>query len=161
VNPDVDILAVFLAAGRALWRLLTNAELANLASLIGLGLSVYVLRTVQDLRKRVMLKMRAPEVIHELNERASTISNAMHDFAGSLPIIEQQIALAHETLKNVRDKTAGETKRTIKVSINKIAQFRRLSQPHKGHDAVEKIYLQLLVAAKAIENTVADFREEP
>lgn len=143
------------------YKLITHSDLGSVASIIGAVLSGYVLMSVREIRQRVLLKLRAPEVIKDLSASAATISSLMHDFDSSLSSIDEQIALAHETLKNVVPKITGETRKTVKVAINDVSRYRSLPQQAKTREVVRRIYVHLLVSKKAIENLIADYHEEP
>jgi hypothetical protein len=150
-----------LGALDAVYGFFTHPDVGSIASVIGAVLSFWVLLSVSDIRRRVLLKLRAPDAIKELTERASTISNAMQDFDASLPRIDESIELANETLKNVSRKVSGDVKATIKSTMKAIDAYRALQPTAKSRDSVRVVYVQLLVSVKAIENLVADFREEP
>jgi hypothetical protein len=143
------------------YRLVTHPDLGSFASLVGAMLSAYVLKSVSEIRKRVLLKLRAPDVINDLSTSATTISNLMHDFDANLQSIDEKIALAHETLKNVVPKITGEPRKTVKLAIKDVSRYRSLSQQAKTREVVWKIYVHLLVSMKAIENLIADYHEEP
>lgn len=145
----------------ALYGLFTNADLASFASIVGLGLSIYVVFSVRDIRTRVLLRIRAPEAIKELTDRSSKISSYMLNFDSALPSIHEELALCSETLKNLRRKVSGETKRTVKVTIKRIDGFMHLPIRDQTRDAVREVYVQILVSSKAVQNLIADFREEP
>ena len=143
------------------YRFLTHPDVGSIASVAGAVISFYVLLTVSDIRRRVLLKLRAPDTIKDLSDRATTISNLMNDFEASLPTIETQIALARETLRNLAAKVSGDPKRTVRHAIKKIDDFRSSGEVEKNRESVREIYVQILVSVKAIENIIADVREEP
>jgi hypothetical protein len=145
----------------ALFWFFTNSELGSFASIIGLLFTLFVFFSVRDIRRRVLFKLRAPEAMKDLTERATNLSNAMQDFNNSLPLIEEQLALANETLKNVLSKVSGDAKKTIKAAMRSIAQFRALPTNRKKREETRRVYIQILTSAKAIEHLIADAREEP
>lgn len=141
--------------------ILTDSSLGSFASIVGAGLSFYVLLSVRDIRKRVLLKVRAPETINELSDFATTISNSMQDFDANLLRINEQIALALVTLKNVRGKVTGEPKRTINSAVKAIQAYQSRPPLRRTRDAVRDIYVHILVSVKTIQLIIADVREEP
>jgi len=144
-----------------IYAILTNADLGAFASMVGACLTIAVFVSVEKIRKRVLFKLRAPEAIKDLTDRATKVSNAMQDFDASLPLIEQELALANETLKNIASKVSGDVKKTIKSAMRAIAEFRDLPVHRKKRDVTRSVYLHLLISTKAIENLIADVREEP
>ena len=156
-----DIATQLIAIWQAVRNILTNTDLASFASIIGAILSFWVLISVSDLRKRVLFRMRAPEALKDLTARASAVSNAMLNFSNGLPAIEENLALANETLKNVYKKISGEPRETIKAAINGISKFRALPDQAKTRELARDVYLKLLVSTRAIEHAIADVREEP
>jgi hypothetical protein len=160
-NPTPKLLEHLKAVWDALFWFFTNSEIGSFASIIGLLLTLFVFLSVRDIRRRVLFKLRAPEAIRELTERATNLSNAMQDFSNSLPLIEEQLALANETLKNVRSKVSGDAKKTVKAAMRSIEEFRSIPTSRRKRDEARRVYIQILTSAKAIEYLIADVREEP
>jgi len=160
-NQLVSLWDRLFSAADAIYSFLVHPDLANILSVVGAAITVYVAFSVRDLRRRVIFKVRAPEVIRELTERASRISGFLQDFTAGLAGIEEELALAQVTLKNVSDKVSGPAKTTIQNATDIIGKFRSSQNEGKTADVAREVYLQILIAKKAIENLAADFREEP
>jgi len=144
-----------------LWKFITRPDIGSVASLVGSLISFRVLWTVRDLRRRALFKQRAPEAIRELKKRASRLNDLMLAFDENLFEIEKEVALTRETLKDLFDKSSGQTKTTIKDAISKIKQFRDGPASGKSRDTAREIYLQILVSAQSVEYLVADLTQEP
>jgi N-methylhydantoinase A/oxoprolinase/acetone carboxylase beta subunit len=144
-----------------LYGALTHPDLGTLASVAGLFVSLYVLRTVHEIRKRVLLKLRAGDTIEGLEGHAGKINDFMNDFVGSVSSIENEMALAGEILKNLRKKVDGDPKKTIATAIKEIHTFRNAAPERKTREVARRIYTDILVCANAVRLLVADYREEP
>lgn len=144
-----------------LWKLLSRPEIGSVASVVGSLISLRVWFTVRDIRRRVLFRLRAPEVIVRLKNHATLINDLMNDFDASLDSIETEIALASEALKNVREKITGNAKTTVDSAILVIKRFRNTPKQNKRRDSVREIYTQLLISVAAIEHQIADIKQEP
>lgn len=142
-----------------IWSFLILDETGKVVSLIGTLISIYIGFTIRDIKKRVLFKVRAPELASFLKEKASNLNNLMLNFDENKGQIEAEVALSLEALKNAKEKVSGMTKDTIKTAISKINKYRN-SNVVKSRDSVREIYIQILISEQAIMNQIEDVRME-
>src|SRR5476651_293212 len=64
----------------------------TLASVVGLGFTLWVLYSVRTLRTHFLFTARVPQIVQALQSNASTISQAMPDYDASAHLVEVEMA---------------------------------------------------------------------
>lgn len=98
------------------------SSFGNIASLIGLGITIYIFLDVRKLKKAFLFNVRADELANDLELHAASLlklldqghKNFSSDHAQSL------IIPLDPTLKNLQEMTRGSTKKLIKSLRRKV-----------------------------------------
>lgn len=138
----------------------SKPEVGAAASVIGALISARVWFSLGEMRRKVLFRQRAPESVAEIRNHASAIDVFLQDFEVSAEGIDTEVALSLETLNAVLSKLSGPAKDSTKSAIAVIKIFRESKDGARTRLAVRNVYTHLLSAALAIENMVADAKQE-
>lgn len=157
----MSLLDLLAGAWTWFWRLITNAELANISSLVGVGLSVYVLWTVRDLKRRLIFNARLPKLREELQSNASAISLGLNDFLTQKPAIDQELTKCLSNLRSLEPKVKTNTKKAVVGLVVAIDRYLMdTAANHQTEDAVRAIYLRLNGVMQDLTNLSEDYKME-
>lgn len=138
----------------------TSPAVGSLASVLGSVISVRVWFSIKDMRRKVLFRQRVPEAISSIREHASAIDKGLQDNDANAEAISTEVALSLETLKAVVDKLDGPAKNSVKTAIAIIKTFKNAHESQRNRAMIRDVYTHLLTAALAIENSVADSKQE-
>ena len=71
---------------------LTLSNIGNVASILGIGLSLYVIYNVREIRKSYLFTARAPALLKSLRTHSSNIKDLLKEFETSIEEIETELA---------------------------------------------------------------------
>ena len=138
----------------------SGPKVGAISSVIGMWISVRVWFSLRDIRRKVLFRQRAPEAINAINNHASVLSTLLQDYDANGETIDTEVALSLETLKAVVSKLQGPAKDSAKRAIVAIEVFRKTNNNRKTRYDVRQVYTCLLSASLAIENMLADAKQE-
>ena len=117
---------------KSIWALFASGEalplFANIASIGGLLLTLYVLRRVSALEKWYQRKARAPQVIKQVKQLTSRIADALSSYPTSYEEINNQISILHEALQSNKHLFQGSVRKSYKAFIGKYKKAHPLTQ---------------------------------
>ncbi|MCP9493777.1 MAG: hypothetical protein MSG64_04890 [Pyrinomonadaceae bacterium MAG19_C2-C3] len=90
------------------------ALVASWASIISLGLTIYVAWNVRILANKYIFRLRAPQFIRMLNKKASTLIDYANDFKNFQLEIGDELARMDVRLKAMQRRMRGESKKDVK-----------------------------------------------
>lgn len=82
----------------------TLAYYANIASLLGLGLTLIILNSVRKIRKRFLSKARLPSLLKNLNEQVSNVFNNITNEPTEIDGVRTELNKAVSNISNIRKK---------------------------------------------------------
>lgn len=126
----------------------------SLASIGGLGVSVWVLIDLWKLRKEFLLKARLPVLITDLEERATGISNLLRDYPQTTLEIQKEISLCESALKNLTVKLGKEDRQNVETLLQMIQN----SKKDLTKRVAESIYRYLVGVVQDLKYLIEDQR---
>jgi hypothetical protein len=101
---------------------------ANIVSIIGFGLTIWVLREVGDIRRHYQAIGRIPDLAQKLEQRRTEISNHLNDFANFGSQIPKQLDYVETYLESLlrilHDKEDAHIKMRAEFLLGKVRQYR-------------------------------------
>lgn len=133
---------------------LTLSNLGNVASILGIGLSLYVIYNVREIRKSYLFTARAPALLKSLRTHSSNIKDLLKEFETSIEQIEAELAKCSPVLDSLRTKVGRQERKSISKAVQLISANKSLSAGSKN--AVWDIYKELLKVEEAMRNLHKD-----
>jgi len=133
---------------------------SDIATIIGLLLTVYIFVTLRNIKNLYLFKARMPEQLEKLNKHISDINKYYSDFEGSYEIIEVELAKSEVLLEWFRNRIKGVSNKTdIKNLLTKISNIR--SNNIKGQkNRVWEVYVNMSKLSEALESYRKDQKWE-
>lgn len=129
-------------------------KIANIASIAGALISLYVVVEVRSIGKKYLFRARVPEILKAMKTYSSALSEELNTFEDSIREIETELSRIDATLKNLTSKIEGETKRMTK-ELRKL--IRERSRPCDRGEIWE-IYNRLQALTEDLVNIQQDFK---
>jgi hypothetical protein len=133
---------------------LTLSNVANVASILGIGLSLYVIYNVREIRKSYLFTARAPALLKSLRTHSSSIKDLLKEFETSIEEIEAELARCSPILESLKRKVGRHERRSISVVVRQIASNKSLSAESKN--TAWDIYKELLKIEEELRNLHKD-----
>lgn len=109
----------------------------NLASVIGLIVSVVVAITVRSLRRYYNFVGRSDGVVERLREHSSELTICLNDFDGSVNQVSAQVEKLRATLELLQQISPPEQQKEIKPLLKKVRRYR---VQRSGRDIVAEMW---------------------
>lgn len=132
----------------------TLSNVGNGASVLGIGLSLYVIYNVREIRKSYLFTARAPALLKSLHAHSSKIKDLLKEFETSVEDLEAELAQCSPVLESLKRKVARNERRSISVVVRQIASNKSLSADSRN--AVWNIYKDLLSVEEELSNLHKD-----
>ena len=81
---------------------LTLSNIGSVASILGIGLSLYVIYNVREIRKSYLFTARAPALVKSLRAHSSRIKDLLEEFGTSIEEIEAELARCSPILESLK-----------------------------------------------------------
>ena len=133
---------------------LTLSNIGSVASILGIGLSIYVIYNIREIRKSYLFTARAPALLKSLLTHSSNIKDMLKEFETSIAEIEAELARCSPVLESLRTKVGRQERKSIAEVVQLISANKTLSAGSK--DAVWDIYKELLKLEEAMINLQKD-----
>ena len=133
---------------------LTLSNIGSVASILGIGLSLYVVYNVREIRKSYLFTARAPALLKSLRTHSSNIKDMLKEFETSIEEIEAELARCSPVLESLRTKVGRQERKSISGVVQLISANKSLSMGSK--DSVWDIYKELLKVEEAMINLQKD-----
>src|SRR6266566_1022237 len=134
----------------------TLSDVGSAASIVSLGLTALVYVTVREIRRGVLYKARAPELLQNLRDQKSALSTYLTTYQASTRDFQRQLAPTESTLRALESKVGwlfSEQRRAVR-------KVRLLVSRSRGavldENAAEEVYDQLTYLA---EHLAQDWRD--
>jgi hypothetical protein len=132
----------------------TLSNIGSVASILGIGLSLYVIYNVREIRKSYLFTARAPALLRSLHARSSNINDLRKEFATSIDEIEAELARCLPILESLKRKVGRQERKSISEVVQLITANKTLSAGSKN--AVSDIYRELIKVEEAMRNLHKD-----
>lgn len=138
---------------------LTSSTIANLASLIGLAISIVVLLNVRNIREDFIAAVRTPQLAEELIECASKLSKLIAEYSTCKDQIEDEIAICLAKVKSIKHKLRGANNKsctnTVDELITMLSTYINVSDG-RNKESARKIYTKLITLNEEVKNFIED-----
>ncbi len=132
----------------------TLSNVGNGASILGIGLSLYVVYNVREIRKSYLFAARAPDLLKRLRSHSAKINELLEEFDASIAEIEAELARCSSILESLGTKVSRYERRSISLVIRQINLNKTLSI--ESRDVVWEIYKELLKVDEEMTNLLKD-----
>ena len=133
---------------------LTLSNIGNVASILGIGLSIYLIYNVREIRKSYLFAARAPDLLKRLRSHSSKIKDLLQAFDVSKHEIEAEFARCSPILESLKRKVGRQERKSISAVVQIIAAKKSLFAVPK--DAVWDMYTELLRVEEELSNLQKD-----
>ena len=133
---------------------LTLSNIGSVASMLGVGLSVYVIYNVREIRKSYLFTARAAALLKRLRTRSSNIKELLDEFETSIDKIEAELARCMPVLDSLKRKVTRNERKPISEALRLISANKTLSDGSR--QAVWDIFKELLKVEEAVTNLQKD-----
>ena len=133
---------------------LTLSNIGSVASILGIGLSLYVVYNVREIRKSYLFAARAPDLLKRLRSHSAKINELLEEFDASIAEIEAELARCSSILESLGAKVSRHERRSISLVIRQINLNKTLSI--ESRDVVWEIYKELLKVDEEMTNLLKD-----
>lgn len=133
---------------------LTLSNIGSVASILGIGLSLYVVYNVREIRKSYLFTARAPALLKSLRTHSSNINDLLKEFDTSTEEIEAELARCSAIFESLTRKVGKHERKSISEVVQLISANKTLSVGSKK--AVRDIYKELLKVEEAMSNLHKD-----
>src|SRR6185436_13267865 len=116
------------------------SDLGTIASIISLGVSIFVLVEVRHIRNASKLRVRGPGIIRELVRYSSNLSGYLDEFEDSLPQIEDELGKARAKLKYLKKSLSSDTKTSVKRLLKSMGKCEITSD---NKDGIRRVYVEM------------------
>lgn len=89
------------------------SPIGSVASLISLGLTLYIALGIRNIRNNYIFRVRAPEFIRALTKHASTLISFGNDFNDSRQRIDVELATSDVTLRSMQGRMRGQSREAV------------------------------------------------
>jgi hypothetical protein len=128
---------------------------ADVVSVAGALVSLYVLFTVRSIERRFVYRARLPEWIAALRSSTSRISALLQSFNENLEPLQDELAICISHLKSIRTRSSWRDRARIKVLLGQIEAGRGFALEKTQ---VRFIYTEMLVLLGDLENAANELR---
>lgn len=133
---------------------LTLPNIGSVASIVGIGLSVYVIYNVREIRKSYLFTAWAAALLKSLRTRSSNIKELLDEFATSIDKIEAELARCMPILDSLKRKVTRSERKSISEALRLISANKTLSDGSR--QVVWDIFKELLKVEEAVSNLQKD-----
>lgn len=127
-------------------------NLGNIASIIGMGISLYVLFEVRNIKRRFLFKARIPELVASLRKQAKELNSLLRTFDRSANEIEAALSVCEATVANLAPKLQGETRKAARSFQEHVKQ----RQAPISKEYTYQLYAKLQALIEAVSHVERD-----
>jgi len=130
----------------------------SIASIISLVLTIIIFFSIRKIQSFYIFTARVPEVVSDLDEIASSISEYLNDFENNIHRISKELARAQAKLQTLKKKLKD---RQSKKPISELIKVIKTYNPNsKDEDTLRQIYLDLYKIIAEIKELQKDHKWE-
>jgi hypothetical protein len=144
-------------------------SIGNIASIIGVFISLYLIYALRKIHKHFLFKARFPELKRSLSDKSSKLSDLLQDFDNNKPDIKHNLRLIETILKNCEKKVDGEYKKSVSTLKIEIGKFNNSNSKINKmfnyyipitHDNVWEVYSKLQALIEDLNQKLKDSKWE-
>lgn len=128
----------------------------NLASIVGLAITVWVFADVRNIKRSYVFRARVPQHVQSLKSRRKQLTEYMNDFVGMQPQIDEQMAGMEVELESLVKKLKGPIRARVRQLLEQVRDYSRSDPKNVGH--LRTINLELYKTVEAIGELQEDLK---
>ena len=97
--------------------------LGNIASIVGLALTILVFLNTKKIKEYYLLRARVPELIDKLTECSSKLAEQHREFEESRDLISVELGRAEVVLKSLEAKLKGRGRDSVRSLIKSVKNY--------------------------------------
>lgn len=125
----------------------------SLASIIGLGVTVWIWFKIREISRGFLLRARVPELIRSLRKDIRRLSDGLREFDERQHDLKSILAACEAKVDNIRSKLP---RRLAEHAADLHAQIRSIQNRMSSADAVWSVHKSLIVFVTAVEEHLRD-----
>lgn len=131
---------------------------ADCSSIIGLIITLFVLKRVGEIQRRFMFTARVPDLKSKLSGKASKLIELQADFENKFNEIHTELARIEVHLNSLNKKVNKENRVSIKEALRLIRDYRKEAKKKNTGDEnkLSEIYTQLQKIIEEINELIKD-----
>lgn len=129
----------------------------SLASILGLGLTIWVWLKVRNIEGHFLFRVRFPSLKRQLGQHCASISRHLNSFPESANDLEIELKKCQSDLKNLHSKLKGQSRASASHILTQIDE---LPSPLTAdvRQNIREIHLNLVILEKDLENLKEDMQ---
>lgn len=131
----------------------------NICSIVGLGVTIYVLHTLKSIKNRFMFTARVPESKERLQELASKIIDLHKDYAGNTTLLEVEVAKI-EAVVNSLDRKVNKKIASTKNILKLITDFHKIDRTPQNNDQKANKILEIYTEIQKVLEEIAELEKD-
>ncbi len=135
------------------WLLKNMTNIANLASILGFVLTVFVLLSLRRIRKHYSSKVRIPVLMKTLRKATSSLIEYMNDYENSTEDILLKLGTIEVTIRAIRRRISGDSKKLVKRATT---MLKGINRKEMSRESVSAVYAQLSKVVESIKQDIED-----
>jgi hypothetical protein len=135
----------------------TFTAFSNISAIISAFVSIYLFVTIRRLKTRYLFKVRAPELLNELNTHASNLANYMNDFIDSIDQIKLELGRIEVKLGVLKRKVPRNTRKSIERVVRYINNYKA---DDRKQNKLFEVYVEMQKLTDEINNIYEDRKLE-
>lgn len=142
-------------------------DIASISSIIGLLITIWVLRETKNIRKSFLTKARLPDVIKELECIATNLSKTIPEWATNKQDTLTEISRCMSILKNIEPKLTASIKKDVATILEEFQRKKSITNfwtkksiSELSIDEIWHLYSQLQFVLEGLKQKKHDMRWE-
>jgi len=132
----------------------TLSVISDVASVISLILTLFVLYDVRKLRERYKFRVRGPEILRKLKAHSAKLADYLNEFEGFLPQIDLELGRAHVQLKSLEKKKLP---RPVKKAIKHVRKsIQGYNTGAKDEESLRRVYVEMMIVIEEVNDYQKD-----
>jgi predicted nucleic acid-binding Zn-ribbon protein len=129
----------------------------SIASIASLLITIFIFLTIRKVKRFYIFTARVPELITELEELASRISDSLNDYESNKDRIEKDLGSAENRLNHLKYKINS---RPARKSILSLIKSMKKLKPNGDTEKIRAIHIRLYKIVDEIKELQKDFKWE-
>ncbi len=142
-------------------------DIASIASIIGLLITIWVLMETKNIRKSFLTKARIPDAIKELESLATNLSKTIPEWETNKQDTLIEIGKCSSILKNIEPKLTASIKKDVTTTLEEFQRKKSIKNFWKiksiselSLDEIWNLYTQLQFVIEGLKQKKHDMRWE-
>lgn len=131
------------------------SDLGTIASIISLGVSIFVLIEVRKIKNAFKLRVRGPVIIKELEAYSSNLSACLDEFEDSLPRIADEFGKSRAKLKYLKQNLSSSPRSSVKRLLKSIEKC-EITLDNK--DGIWRVYVEMKQVLEEVKDHQKDIK---